>query len=308
MYQSHGACQILHGYLKIEVRAAKNLPDMEGFLSKLVDKKDVTDPFVDIKLGSAKLGKTSMVLNSLSPVWDETFRIEVCHFGDSLKFEVKDSDHAYSELIGSVEIPAAALKDGMPREGWFPIVSKKNKHKGQLHLFVQFVSRHAVEQGYEVDCYFPMHRNCLVTLYQDAHCPQDSTVSQFESMPQFPEKPHPLLPPTCWKDIYYAFKEARHLICVTGWSVWHQLQLFRGEDLRIDQRTLGEILVDKANQGVNVFVMIWTDPSSFSLSQAGVAGTNDEATYAFFKSTKPCPQVQGTPCRGGPEALVDATK
>ena len=55
MFQSYGASQILHGHLKLEVRAAKNLPDMEGFLSKMVNKKDVTDPFVDIKLGTAKL-------------------------------------------------------------------------------------------------------------------------------------------------------------------------------------------------------------------------------------------------------------
>ncbi len=49
----------LHGHLLLEVREARNLPDMEGWVSKLVDKKDVTDPFVDVKLGRAKLAKTS---------------------------------------------------------------------------------------------------------------------------------------------------------------------------------------------------------------------------------------------------------
>ena len=44
----------LHGYLVIHVREARNIPDMENWYSKLYDKKDVTDPFVDVKLGKAR--------------------------------------------------------------------------------------------------------------------------------------------------------------------------------------------------------------------------------------------------------------
>ncbi len=50
---------------------------MESWVAKLVDKKDVTDPLVDIKLGKAQLAKTSVVLNSLDPEWNEEYRIEV---------------------------------------------------------------------------------------------------------------------------------------------------------------------------------------------------------------------------------------
>jgi Ca2+-dependent lipid-binding protein len=64
----------LHGHLIMEIRAAKNLPDMDGWISKLVDKGDVTDPFVEVRLGQAKLVKTSVVLNSLNPKWNEFFR------------------------------------------------------------------------------------------------------------------------------------------------------------------------------------------------------------------------------------------
>ena len=62
----------------------------------------------------------------------------------------------------------------------------------------------------------------------------------------------------------------------------------RGDDANgVDQRTLGDILVDKANKGVDVYIMIWEDSSSGSLiGEAGVAGTNDEATYNFFKPTR----------------------
>jgi hypothetical protein len=39
--------------------------------------------------------------------------------------------------------------------------------------------------------------------------------------------------------------------------VWDKLRLFRGTDLSIDARTLGELLLEKANSGVEVYVMVW---------------------------------------------------
>ena len=51
----------------------------------------------------------------------------------------------------------------------------------------------------------------------------------------------------------YLLKGAQKLICINCWAVWDKLHLLRGEDLAIDNRTLGEILLDKAeNKGVQV--------------------------------------------------------
>ena len=61
----------------MEVKAASNLPDMESWVSKLVNPKDVTDAFVDVKLGSAQLVKTSVINNSLNPEWNEDYLIQV---------------------------------------------------------------------------------------------------------------------------------------------------------------------------------------------------------------------------------------
>lgn len=47
---------------------------MENWYSKIYDKKDVTDPFVDVKLGQARIAKTSIIYNDLNPEWDEMFR------------------------------------------------------------------------------------------------------------------------------------------------------------------------------------------------------------------------------------------
>ena len=86
----------LHGYLVIHVKEAKEIPDMENWYSKLYDKKDVTDPFVDVKLGKARyichtttlnwlimiflilftrIAKTAVIFNDLNPKWNETFLV-----------------------------------------------------------------------------------------------------------------------------------------------------------------------------------------------------------------------------------------
>ena len=110
-----------------------------GFLSKLVDKKDVSDPFVDVKLGKARLAKTSIIDNNLNPTWNENYRLEVCHFANELTFEIRDKDHAYSELIGYVEIPTSHLMTGHPIEGAFPIKKKNSsKQRGTLQVKVEF--------------------------------------------------------------------------------------------------------------------------------------------------------------------------
>ena len=71
--ENHEA-DMLHGHLFIDIFSAKDLPDMESWVAKLVDPKDVTDAYVDVELGKAKIAKTSVILNDLNPVWNETFR------------------------------------------------------------------------------------------------------------------------------------------------------------------------------------------------------------------------------------------
>ena len=105
----------LHGYLVIGVLRASNLPDMEGFLSKWVNKKDVTDSFVDVKLGNVRIAKTSVIDNDLNPVWNETFKVEVCHRANVLQFDVREWDHVKTEEIGVVELPGQRI------EKWFDI-------------------------------------------------------------------------------------------------------------------------------------------------------------------------------------------
>ena len=50
-----------------------NLP---GWVSKLVDKGDVTDSYVDVNLGKARLVRTKVIDNNLNPKFNEHFREE----------------------------------------------------------------------------------------------------------------------------------------------------------------------------------------------------------------------------------------
>ena len=127
----------LHGYLVVRVIAARRIPNMENWVSQLYDKRDVTDPFVDVRLGNARIAKTSVIDNDLNPVWNETFRIEVCHKADSLVFDVRDKDHMNTEQIGVVELATQLLLNGQELNDWHPI-RKKRKTNGELHVIVQY--------------------------------------------------------------------------------------------------------------------------------------------------------------------------
>ena len=54
-----------------------------------------------------------------------------------------------------------------------------------------------------------------------------------------------------------------------------------------DGQTLGDILVQKADAGVAVYVMVWSEKTSGDvIGEKGVMGTHDMETFNFFKSTK----------------------
>jgi len=271
----------LHGTMIIEVIAGKGLPDMEGWITKYYDKKDVTDGFVDVKLGNARIAKTRVIDNSLDPEWNETFRVEVCHRAKVLIFDVRDKDHATTEKIGIVEICCerlAELEEGEKLQGWYKI-KRHHQDRGELHISVQFTPitpMADISQGHDVKGYFKLRSDCNVRLYQDTMVPKDLPWLNMVKGPDGnPPEPH-----SCWKDLYYDLVGAKHLITITGWSVWTGLTLFRGEEAKdIDGRTLGELLCSKADEGVEVKVMIW-----WQGVDVGAVTNFDRETYAYFQN------------------------
>ena len=245
--------------------------------TKLADKGDVTDSFVKVYLDEVRIAYGRSVDNDLNPKYNEQFNIDVCHFANELIFQLKDEDHVNDELIGNVSIPTAKLVEGKPIEGWFPIVKKKSlKKKGQLRLKIVYQAKDKLEKTYEVPCYFPMHQDCKVTLYQDAYVPPG--LPQFANLPTYPA--------SCWKDVHQTLMEAKQYICITGWGFWTEVQLVRGQSQ--DTRTLGQILVDKVKEGVKVWVMVWKEMTTkeWGISEGySLMGTHDVETFKFFENT-----------------------
>nr|PNR33167.1 hypothetical protein PHYPA_025110 [Physcomitrium patens] len=100
-------------------------------------------------------------------------------------------------------------------------------------------------------CYFPQQKGCRVTLYQDAHMAEN------------------FLPPINLSN--------------------GQITLCRDPQGPVpgdEGLTLGELLKKKADQGVRVHVMVWKDPTTFSLREQGFLSTHCKRTKRFFEATK----------------------
>ncbi|XP_048229820.1 phospholipase D beta 1 isoform X2 [Ricinus communis] len=316
---------LLHGNLDIWVKEAKNLPNMDMFHKTLgdvfsilpvkvsrkieghVSNKITSDPYVTVSVTGAVVGRTFVINNSENPVWMQHFDVPVAHYAGEVHFVVKDNDVVGSQIIGAVGIPAQHLITGMKIEGTFPILGpngKPCKPGAELTLSIQFtpveqmeIYKHGVGSGPDYrgvpGTYFPLRKGGKVTLYQDAHvhdgCLPDV---RLDSHVQYEHE-------SCWLDIFNAISQARRLIYITGWSVYHLVRLVRdGQDGM--HSTLGDLLKIKSQEGVRVLLLVWDDPTSRSIlgyKTEGIMDTNDEQTRRFFKHSSVqvllCPRSAG---------------
>ncbi|KAJ9550035.1 LOW QUALITY PROTEIN: hypothetical protein OSB04_022578 [Centaurea solstitialis] len=303
---------LLHGNLEIWVKEAKNLPNMDMFHNKLGQmfgklstfgsksktdegkpEKVTSDPYVTVSIANAVIARTFVINNSENPVWLQHFYAPVAHYSSEIQFVVKDSDVVGSQIIGAVGVPVEQLVSGSIVDGTFPILNESGKpcRRGAvLALWIQFTPMERVpfsQNGVGADpefngvsgTYFPLRRGGKVTLYQDAHvddgCLPNTCLDgglKYENG-------------DCWHDIFHAIKQARRLIYITGWSVFHSVQLVRNGEGAKDS-LLGDLLKTKSSEGVRVLLLIWDDPTSKSIlgiKSQGVMQTFDEETRRFFK-------------------------
>uniref|UniRef100_A0A7N0T451 phospholipase D n=1 Tax=Kalanchoe fedtschenkoi TaxID=63787 RepID=A0A7N0T451_KALFE len=315
---------LLHGNLDIWVHEAKNLPNMDMFhktigdmFSKLpgsmtnkiegVAAKVTSDPYVSVCIKDAVIGRTYVISNSENPVWRQHFNVPVAHYAAEIHFLVKDSDVVGSQLIGTVMIPVEQVFSGTRVEGTYPILGQNGKpckRDAVLSLSIQYTpieQLSAYHNGIGAGppffgvpgTYFPLRQGGKVTLYQDAHVPDGS-------LPNFTlDHGVPYVHGQCWRDIFEAIRQARRLIYITGWSVWHKVILVRDVAKPADY-TLGDLLKAKSQEGVRVLLLIWDDPTSRSIlgyKTDGIMATHDEETRRFFKNSSVhvllCPRMAG---------------
>ncbi|XP_073133070.1 phospholipase D beta 1-like [Henckelia pumila] len=316
---------LMHGNLDVWVKEAKNLPNMDLFHKNLGDMfgrlsgrfmskvegamptKITSDPYVTIAISNAVVGRTFVISNSENPVWMQHFYVPVAHYGAEVHFVVKDSDVVGSQIIGAVGIPAEQLLLGARIEGTYPVLGANGKpcNPGAvLSLSIQYIPMEKVplyhggvgsDLSYQgvPGTYFPIRRGGMVTLYQDAHAHDATLPSLWLANGRLYQHGH------CWHDIYDAIRQARRLVYITGWSVYHLVELVR-DDPNLKNSTLGQLLKDKSQEGVRVLLLVWDDPTSTSIlgyKTDGVMNTSDEETRRYFKNSSVqvllCPRSAG---------------
>ncbi|QHO25352.1 Phospholipase D beta [Arachis hypogaea] len=292
---------LLHGNLDIWIHEANNLPNLDMFHRTLGDmfgkmpgspgKGNTSDPYVSIRVSSAVIGRTFVIKNCEDPVWEQHFCVPVAHNAAEVIFHVKDSDVVGSELIGVVAIPVEQIHSGEVIKGAYPILNSNGKPVKQgavLSLTIQYTPidklvmyQQGVGAGPEYigvpGTYFPLRRGGTVTLYQDAHVPDGCLPNLM-----LDNEMH-YVHGKCWFDIFQAISQAQRLIYITGWSVWHKVQLIRDAG---PTESLGHLLRSKSQEGVRVLLLVWDDPTSrniLGIQTDGLMATHDEETRKFFK-------------------------
>lgn len=156
---------------------------------------------------------------------------------------------------------------------------------GQIHIEIVFkpigdyITQTIMKEVGLKDAYYPVRKNVEVTMYQDADEPPGS-------LPSFPFRPN-YRHGRCWVEMAQAIMEATELIYITGWALWPELKMVRTtfEGDQWQDKTLGEMLKKKAEDGVTVCVMVWDELAS-NMFHKGLMGTHDEEVVAYFKNSK----------------------
>ena len=273
----------LHGVLHIRIISASNLPnaDRQSKLKDSLNIKDVSDPYVIVCLDAFRVVKTSTIDNDLNPVWNETFRVDVGARTSYIFVKVYDKDIIGSDdYLGSITFPSQRLINDGCIKGNFYLLAKDSKPNGaMLKMEMKYTTVESLRHSIEVpECYFPMRKNCKVTLYQDAHVINKDIFAGINT------KSSGTYSPACaFKDMYDAIQGAKYLIYFTGWSLYADVNLIR-EDNGNHQVTLGELLIQKATEGVRVLGLIWDEKLSTDVTP-GLMGTHDEETAKYFADT-----------------------
>ncbi|KAG0465326.1 hypothetical protein HPP92_019490 [Vanilla planifolia] len=300
---------LLHGTLHVTVYEADSLASRASagaprFFRKLVEGieetvglgKGSTKLYATIDLEKARVGRTRLITDEpVNPRWYESFHIYCAHLASNVIFTIKFDNPIGASLVGRAYLPVLEILNGEEVDRWLEIC---DEHRNPLDSGAKI---HVKLQYFEVTkdrnwargvrapnypgvpyTYFSLRQGCKVSLYQDAHVP-DNFIPKIPLANGSYYEPH-----RCWEDIFDAISNAKHLIYITGWSVYTEITLVRdsrrqkpGGDV-----TLGELLKRKASEGVRVLMLVWDDRTSVALlKRDGLMATHDEETANFFHGT-----------------------
>lgn len=304
---SDGKQTLLHGILLIKIIEARGLRNLDGIRGlKTVEKyapsfiqNDLSDPYVVVMAGHHRLAKTRIINDDLNPVWKETFYRPVAHYTENLEFVVKDSDIGFDELLGTHTLDVNELvkfKNDQPQRVGIHKIAEldlNNKKEGTLHYYVEYVPSWMLGKSLDVPgTYFKARKGNKVKLYVNADDIDDGSFKlvKYGGVRDNSKK---WKPPRLWRDIYDSICDAKHFIYITGWSVDTSISLLRGKEREKAIKDgnyspyIGELLKQKAEEGVVVNLLVWSDLSSSASVpyMDGVLGTHDKESQKYFEDT-----------------------
>ncbi|CAL5429058.1 unnamed protein product [Camellia sinensis] len=256
-----------------------------------------TNLYATVDLDKARVARTRMITNEpFHPRWNECFHIYCAHKISNVVFTVKDGNPIGATLIGRARLPVKDIISGLEVDRLLDIVDEENlpiygSPKIRVKLkFLDVTKDSNWSQGIKTASFegvpytfFMQREGCKVTLYQDAHVP-DSIIPKFNLSEGKVYEPH-----RCWEDIFDAITNARHLIYITGWSVYTKITLIRDprRPRPLGNITLGDLLKIKADNGVRVLMLVWDDRTSVKeLKAEGLMATHDQDTAYEFQNSK----------------------
>ncbi|WCJ30288.1 phospholipase D alpha 1 [Euphorbia peplus] len=265
--------------------------------------------YATVDLDKARVGRTRMIEKQPeNPQWYESFHIYSAHTISNVVFTVKDAQIVGASLIGRAYLPVEEVIKGYIIDRWIEILDEAHNPIGsKIHVKLQFVSvvhdsswsRGIRSPNYNGVPYtfFNQRQGCRVTLYQDAHVPDNFIPKILLKDGKTYEAQR------CWEDIFDAIANAKHLVYITGWSVYTEITLVR-DPHRPKQNgglKLGELLKRKADEGVNVLMLVWDDRTSVEeFKKDGLMATHDQETEQYFRNTKVhCVLCPRNPDNGG---------
>uniref|UniRef100_Q70EW5 Phospholipase D alpha 1 n=1 Tax=Cynara cardunculus TaxID=4265 RepID=PLDA1_CYNCA len=297
---------LLHGTLHVTVYEVDKLregggPNVFGKLMANIQEtvgfgEGTPKIYATIDLEKSRVGRTRMIENEpQNPRWYESFHIYCAHHASNIIFTVKDDNPIGATLLGRAYMPVRELLDGDEVDKWIEIMDEDNNPTpagSKIHVKLQYfdvTQDRNWDRGIKTGKYpgvpytfFAQRQGCRVSLYQDAHVP-DNFIPKISLAGGKYYEPH-----RCWEDIFDAISDAKHFIYITGWSVYTQIPLIRDPNRQKPggDVLLGQLLKKKADEGVRVAMLVWDDRTSVNVfKEDGLMATHDEETENFFKDT-----------------------
>ncbi|XP_077252065.1 phospholipase D alpha 4 [Tasmannia lanceolata] len=281
----------LHGTLEAAIFHATTYTPSFPFNCIIVGKEKAA--YVTIKLDQTKVSETS---HKLDRIWNQTFRIRCAHSTSTMITITLKTRHS---VLGMIQIPAQnLLNEATPHDGFFTLFTDKGKPNPKLKLQFRLHFRsaesdhnwgrdikHGGFQGLESGVSFEQRSNCSVILYQDAHHRPSFRPPVYIDGLREVYRPRKL-----WEDVYRAIDGAKHLVYIAGWSLNPKMILIRDNETEIPHGkgvSIGDLLKQRAEEGVAVRIMLWDDETSLPIiKNKGLMRTHDEEALDYFKHTK----------------------